>query len=170
MTLWFVLLIVLSLAVAFGLLIRRLSSRADSPVQADEWLDTFAIETYAPLGRLMDDADYEFLARQPGYTPSIARVLRAERRKVLTGYLRLLVRDFNNLLAFAKTMLVQSGEDQPEFATSLLREQARFYFLICVVYCDVRLSAFGAGRKRVDELVTSLGRMQERLRFSADAA
>ena len=170
MALLFVVLIVLSLAVAFGILFHRLSSRVDSPAQADEWLERFAIETYAPLGRLMDEADYEFLARQPGYTPSIARVLRAERRKVLAGYLRLLVRDFNNLLAFAKMMLVQAGEDQPEFATSLFREQARFYFLICVVYCDLRLPAFGAGRARVDELVRSLGRMQERLRVTAEAA
>jgi hypothetical protein len=159
------------LAVAFGLLFRALSSRGDSPAQDREWLEDSGIEArYAPMARLLNQADYDFLAKLPGYEPSIGRELRAERRKVFTGYLRILVSDFNNLLDLAKLMLVNSAEDQPEFAKSLLREQFRFYFLICAVYCKATLPGFSLGQAQLDELVGSVGRMHGRLRLAAAAA
>jgi len=158
------------LAVAFGLLFRALSSRGDSLAQNGEWLEDSSIETrYAPMARLLNEADYEFLAKLPGYKPSIGRELRAERRKVFTGYLRILVSDFNSLLDLAKLMLVNSAEDQPEFATSLFREQLRFYFLICAVYCKATLPGFSLGQAQLDELVGSIGRIHGRLRLAAAA-
>jgi len=57
----------------FVALFRRLSSRLDAEQCTSEWLDNFSTANYAPMQRLFDEKDFEFLAGQPGYRPATAR-------------------------------------------------------------------------------------------------
>jgi hypothetical protein len=159
------------LAACFAGLFWRLASRFDAQQCTADWLDSFSVESYAPMERLLERSDVAFLASQPGYRPEIGKRLMRERRKIFRAYLRLLVRDFNQLLGIGKLMVVYSSRDQQEFALSLRRQQLKFYgrvgalHLQLVLYplgwtsVDARglLAALGAMRAKVQQLTSSTG-------------
>ena len=93
----------------FAGLFWRLASRFDAQQCTAEWLDSFSVKSYAPMERLLEKSDWAFLASQPGYRPEIGKRLMSQRRKIFRAYLRLLVRDFNQLIGIGKLMVV-SGE------------------------------------------------------------
>jgi hypothetical protein len=144
---------VLILTAVSIVLFRRLASRLDAEACTPEWLDTFSTANYAPIQRLFDEKDFEFLAAQPGYRPDIARRLRAQRREVLAGYLQLLIRDFNQLHTIAKWMLVYSPQDQPDFGKDLLWQQITFYCAVTAVRCRLALMSLGWTAPDVRKLI-----------------
>src|ERR1700678_1608564 len=129
----FVVIVIALLAGCFAGLFWRLASRFDAQQCTAEWLDRFSVKSYAPMERLLDRNDLAFLASQPGYRPEIGKRLMAERRKIFRAYLRLLVRDFNQLIGIGKLMVVYSNLDQQEFARSLGRQQVKFYARVCAL-------------------------------------
>jgi hypothetical protein len=153
----------LFLVACFAVLFWRLASRFDAQHCTAVWLDNFSLESYAPMERLLDKGDLAFLKSQPGYRPQIGKRMMAERRKIFRSYLRLLVRDFNQLIAIGKLMVVFSTRDQQEFARSLWRQQVRFYAQFCMLY--VQLSLYPLGWPAVDarNLVASLGAMRNKV-------
>jgi hypothetical protein len=132
-SLYLILVVVSVIGAGFVVLLRKLASRPANAGSPHEWLENFSPESYAPMGRLLDERDFAFLARQPGYDAGIAKRLRAERKAVFQAYLGRLVRDFNQLVATAKLMLVFSDEDRTDFARSLWRQQVTFYFAVSVL-------------------------------------
>ena len=132
--------VVITIAAGFALLLRKLAARPANAGSPSDWLVTFCPESYAPMMRLLDEGDFAFLAGQPGYEAGIGRRLRAERKAVFRGYLWRLVRDFNELVATAKLMVVFSEEDRTEFAKSLWRQQVTFYFGVCAL--ELRLAFY----------------------------
>src|SRR5271166_3012608 len=92
--------VVAFLIAAFALLFGRLASRLDKQATTAEWFESFSIDHFAPMERLLDRSDFEFLSRQPGYRPEIGARLLKERKRMFLGYLRLLIGDFNQLLRF----------------------------------------------------------------------
>ena len=155
------------LAVAFVLLLQRLASRLDAGSCTPDWLNDFSMEAYDPMPALFDRADFDFLARQPGYRPEIGRRLLAERRKVFRAYLRLLTRDFNQLLALAKLAVVYSSEDRPEFASALWREQIRFYCAVSAAWCRVQVFSPRASALDVRKLLNPVERLCDQVRSLA---
>jgi hypothetical protein len=159
------------LAACFAGLFWRLASRFDAQQFTADWLDSFSVERYAPMERLLERSDVAFLASQPGYRPEIGKRLMRERRKIFRAYLRLLVRDFNQLIGIGKLMVVYSSRDQQEFALSLRRQQLKFYGRVCALHLqlvlyplgwtsvDARglLAALGAMRIKVQQLTSSTG-------------
>jgi hypothetical protein len=156
------------LAACFTGLFWMLASRFDAQRCTAEWLDSFSVRSYAPMERLLEKSDLVFLASQPGYRPAIGQRLMAERRKIFRAYLRLLVRDFNQLIGIGKLMVVYSNQDQQEFARSLRRQQFQFYARVCALQLqlvlplgwtsvDARglLAALGAMRTKVHQLTTA---------------
>src|SRR5271154_7503100 len=138
------------LIIAIGLLLAcfaglfwRLASRFDAQQCTPEWLDRFSLESYAPMERLLEKSDLAFLASQPGYRPEIGKRLMRERRKIFRAYLRLLVRDFNQLIGIGKLMVVYSNRDQQEFALSLRRQQAVFYTRVALLQLQLALDPMG---------------------------
>jgi hypothetical protein len=115
------------------------------------------------MERLLDERDFAFIASQAGYDPSIVRRLRLERKEIFQGYLRRLVRDFNQLLAIAKLMIVYGGEDQIELARSLWRQQITFYFAVFALRCRLALYPMITGTWDVGNLVVVLERMRDGL-------
>jgi len=157
----------------FVALFRRLVSRLDAEQCTEEWFDNFSTANYAPIRRLFDEKDFKFLASQPGYRPEIARQLRAERREVLVGYLQLLMRDFNQLHAIAKMMLVCSTEDRPDFEKALRWQQITFYYAVMAVRFRLVLMPLGWTAPDVGKLIQPIESMRLHMQgltpHSADA-
>lgn len=151
------------LLACFAGLFWRLASRFDAQQCTAEWLDGFSLESYAPMERLLQKRDLDFLESQPGYRPEIGQRLMVGRRKIFRGYLRLLVRDFNQLMAIGKLMVVYSSQDQAQFARSLGRQQVKFYARVCAV--QVQLALYPLGWTTVDagDLLAALGSMRTRV-------
>src|SRR6266567_4011431 len=150
--------VVILIAVSVALF-RSLASRLDAEACTVEWLENFSTANYAPMQRLFDEKDFEFLASQPGYQPELASRLRAERRKVLAGYLQLLTRDFNQLHQIAKLMLVYSHEDRPDFGKALLWQQITFYYAVTAVRCRLALMPLGWPAPDVRKLIQPIESM-----------
>jgi hypothetical protein len=155
--------------VCFALLFWRLASRFDAKSCTAEWLDRFSMKSYAPMERLLDKDDWAFLASQPGYRPEIGKRLMAERRKIFRTYLRMLVRDFNQLIGIGKLMVVYSDRDQQEFARGLGRQQMKFYARVCSLHLQLALYPLGWPAVDARGLLAALGAMRSRVQEIAAA-
>jgi len=155
--------VLLLLAACFAGLFWRLASRFDARQCTVEWLDSFSLESYAPMERLLGNEDVTFLASQPGYRPEIARRLMAERRRIFAAYLWALVRDFNQLVGIGKLMIVYSTEDRQEFARRLWRRQVRFYAGVCSVRLQLALYPLGWSGEPAHRLVAALTTMRDQV-------
>jgi hypothetical protein len=139
------------------------------PVTA-EWIDELSVERYRPMLRLLDGQDLEFLRSQPGFTPSMAEKLRAQRCQVFRGYLRCLCADFSRICAAIKLLMLQSRRDRPDLAAVLVRNQ--MLFASAMVLVQVRLLLFQAGLGTVDAncLIRTFDLMRVELRTLVPAA
>jgi len=155
------------LGAGFAVLLWKLASRPDIAGSESEWLANFSLQSYAPMERLLDERDFAFLEKQPGYDARIANRLRAERKEVFRVYLGRLVRDFNRLLSISKLMLVYSGEDRTDFAKSLWRQQMTFYFAVSIVRFRLALYPWVLGTWDTRALVQTLAHLQHQLRRQA---
>ena len=152
------------LVVGFAVIFWALATRRGAEAPTTQWLDEFSLESYAPMERLLGQADITFLASQPGYRPEIGKRLMRERRRIFKSYLTNLAQDFNQLIALGKLMLVYSHEDRPEFARNLLRQQARFYCTFCALRLQLALHPLGWGSVDARGLVESV----EAIRFQIE--
>jgi hypothetical protein len=155
--------VVAFLIAAFVLLFRQLASRSDKQASTAEWFESFSVESFAPMERLLDQSDFEFLSQQPGYRPEIGARLLKERKKLFLGYLRILIGDFNQLLRIARLMIVYSTEDRAEFAQVLWRQQVTFYFAVCAVRLRVSLYPMGWTSLDVSRLMQALDNMRSQV-------
>ena len=162
-TLIAILIVALAFGAALALLFWRLSSRSQNEASTAEWFESFSVESFAPMERLLDRSDFEFLSKQPGYKPAIGERLLKERKKLFLGYLRLLIGDFNQLLRIARLMMVHSTEDRAEFAKALWRQQVAFYFAVCAVRVRVELYPVGWTSLDVSRLIQALEGMRNQI-------
>ena len=154
-------LVVFALALAaFALLFRVLLKRGSGSYDPLEWFEQFSPGSYRPMERLFDNRDYEFLASQAGFTPSIARRLRRQRIGIFQSYLGAMIRDFHRLLKIARVVTAYAAEDQMTFASALWRLRLRFYVSIAHVEARVALNALGVGQVDARGLVSALERLQ----------
>lgn len=151
------------LAGCFAGLFWRLASGSDASHCTTEWLDAFSPESYAPMERLLDRRDAEFLASQPGFSPGISRRLMAERRRIFAEYLRLLSNDFHQLIRVGKFMVVYSEVDRQEFARRLWRQQVRFYVEFCAVRFQLALIPMGWTSADAQPLVAALSALRDQV-------
>src|ERR1022692_4950702 len=80
-------------------LVRRLGSDHQLLPVTIDWLSELSTERYRPMLRLLDATDFQFLRAQKGFTPEMERRLRRQRVQAFRGYLRLLVADFDRIVA-----------------------------------------------------------------------
>src|SRR5271156_3392959 len=144
------------LAAVFLFVFWKLAVRPDIRMVDVAWLDSFSLASYAPMERLLDQTDFAFLASQPGCDPRIAKTLLVRRRQAFNGYLRMLIRDFNQLHAIARWMLVYSPADRPAFARALRRQYAMFFLAVFGVRCKVAFYPWGWTALDVPRLFHSL--------------
>jgi hypothetical protein len=152
------------IGLALGFLYRTLASRKNSIVSMDELL-VLSPGKYRPMERLLGEADFRFLASQPGFSPKLGRRLRTERRQIFRGYLRSLRRDFGAVTAACHLLVVHSAEDRAELASTLMRQQLMFGLGMMAVEGRLLLHAAGIGTVDVHGLVESLETMQTQVRI-----
>jgi hypothetical protein len=155
--------VVALLIAAFTVLFARMASRLDKEASSAEWFESFSLDSFSPMERLLDQSDFEFLSRQPGYRPEIGARLLKERKQLFLGYLRLLIRDFNGLLRIARLMIVHSTEDRADFAKVLWRQQVTFYFSVCAVRVRVAVYPLGWASLDVAKLTQALENMRDQV-------
>ncbi len=149
---------------AFLLLFRHLLRPVAPPSR--EWLADFSVARYRPMTRLLAREDYEFLAAEPGFRPSIARALRRRRREIFRDYLRNIRRDFNRLDSVAKLNLLHAPEDHPDQVRDLLKLRWSLWYAMACARTRLALEPFGVQPADVRGLLGALdsfsGRLQAR--------
>jgi len=146
-------------------LLRTLSARQDTSFSLEESL-VLPVTKYQPMEKLLRRDDFEFLAGQPGYSASLGRRFRTERRRVFRGYLRCLRRDFGRVSLTFHTLIVHSAEDRGDLAAALVRERLKFGFGLLAIECRLLLHAAGVDGLNVDVrgMVESVETMQAQMR------
>src|ERR1700722_2420416 len=91
-------------------LVRKVAFGGDLPVTS-EWIEDLSLDRYRPMLRMLDGGDIEFLRSQPGFTPSMATKLRAQRTQIFRGYLKSLETDFVRVCSAIKIIMLQSTQD-----------------------------------------------------------
>jgi hypothetical protein len=166
MNLVFAIAVLVSTAVLVAL-VRQLRKLGDAgrnlPVTAG-WIDDLSIERYRPMMRLLDGAELESLRSQPGFTAQAAKKLRAQRCRMFRNYLDSLSTDFGRICGAIKILMVQSKDDRPDLAATLIRQQ--FLFASGVLTAEIRLVMyrFGFCGVEVTELLKNFEGMRLELR------
>lgn len=150
-------------AAAFLWVFRRLAGPRRDPALEGDWLAHFSPDKYRPMARLLDDADFTFLAAHPAYSPRMARRLRAERRRVFRGYLRSLERDFGRISGAIQLLMLHSEIDRPDLATMLVRQRVRFAYFILTLQVRLALDAVGLRGVNVRPLLGALDALRGEL-------
>jgi hypothetical protein len=116
---------------------------------SSEWLEHFDFSRYLILNQLLHPQDFDFLARQPGYTPALGARLKSERLKITGMYLRQLEIDARYLLNLASYHASASMADERDFSAMLLKTEFHFAATMTMLRCKLKLMRFGLLR-RVD--------------------
>lgn len=149
----FALLTALGVVAGLAYLVRKIgSSGGELPVTL-EWIDDLSLDRYRPMLRMLDGSDIAFLRSQPGFTPIMARKLRAQRTQIFRGYLRSLETDFGRVCAAIKLVMLQSQHDRPDLAEALIRQQVTFACSMLSVRANLLLYTWGVCGVDVTNLV-----------------
>lgn len=132
----------LGLITALSIALYRLSKASSVPVTV-EWAESFSLSAYAPMERLLEDADFEFLKTQQGYSRKILRELRSRRVRIYSAYLGMMARDFHRLYSLVQQYLVSAEIDDAEIAATLVKQ--RWLFLRCLLVTRIRLQLYSLG-------------------------
>jgi hypothetical protein len=141
-------------------LVRKLAGPSTVSQCDPEWISNFSVARYRPMLRLLDEADYKFLASRPGYSKKFIENLRAERRAIFRAYLRNLVRDFHRLHIAARMVLVYAPKDRSDLAMTLVKQRLLFTFAIMTVEYRLVLHTFGLGTVDVRNVIAALDSMR----------
>lgn len=148
--------------VAFLWLLRGVSRpRGSSPTALTA--GQFSTERYAPLASLLSNDEYQFLRRQPGFTPAVGRRFRAERRAICRQYLMLLRDDFSAIYTELSKILLYSKQDRPELARVLFEQRIRFAGGLIAAEIGLRLDVVRVDDLRFDFLVSPVAELQRLL-------
>src|SRR5579864_5197895 len=91
-----------------ALVLRKIAfPKANLPITSG-WINELSVERYRPMMRLLDEADFEFLAAQPGMDRKSIRQLRLQRVRIFRGYLRDLNTDFACVCLAIKLIMLQA--------------------------------------------------------------
>jgi hypothetical protein len=160
-----VLLATLVVLVGLGILLVAFLRGMYSPatvIQCDlNWLAEFSTAKYRPMARLLSREDFDFLAQQDGFDPSIARRLRRERRLIFRGYLRNLVRDYHRLHLVARQVVLYSETDASDLAAALVRHKFNFAWNLLRLEIRLALHSLGIGSVDVRGLLGSMESLQQ---------
>jgi len=91
-----------------------------------EWLEEFTVARYQGLAKLFDREDFNFLQRQPGFSPELTARLRADRLKIARSYVDRLAHDVRQLLLIANQSLATATHDEGDFSAFLLKQEYLF--------------------------------------------
>ncbi len=123
-----------------------------------------AAQRYRPVGRLLSDEDFAFVAAQSAGSCRLARRLRRQRLRILRLFLKQMRGDFARVYGLAR-MLAPTSQD-PAFASRILVLAVQFSVLWVAVDLVSLVGWLGPVRGRLTGLVTALDRLSEAVRAS----
>ncbi len=153
----------LALGFAFFRIFRKLAAPARNYRTSSDSIREWSGDRYRPMARLLDDADFAFLASHPGYHPDMRKRLRCERRKAFRGYLRSLERDFSRISGAIQSLMTHSQVDRPDLAAILVKQRARFTYGVLAIEFSLALDAMGYHAVSVQPLLDTLQSMRGEL-------
>ena len=132
--------------VLFASRMRMLRAAAPEAWRAPE------VQRYQPMLRLMQAEEFAFadgnrIAR---------RKMEAQRRQILRGYLRCIARDYGQLLAGIRTVVVQSSTDRPDLVKLVIQSRLRFAWALCRIEMRLALHTIGFGSVDLSHLVRAV--------------
>ncbi len=161
---------VILIGIGFALLFGKLASPGKVDEFPPDWLAEEPAAKYRPMERLLNDADFEFVASYTALPAKVSQRLRAERRRIFRVYLRLLRRDFGRIYTATKLLILYSDRDRPDLAAELMRQRMRFAYGMLLVECRLALHTVGVGTVDVRPLVAGVEAMRLQLQDFATPA
>ncbi len=157
-------LFLLLLGVGFGVLFAQLLSRDRTLPLPDDWEDIFSPARYKAMERLLEEADYHYLASRSGNNKKLEKQLREKRVHIFQAYINCLSQDFTRICNAIKKVMVDSQVDRPDLAGLLMKQH--FLFTLTALSIEVKLVLynFGLGTPDGKDLITSLDTMCGQLR------
>ena len=123
-----------------------------------------AVDRYRPMGRLLAEDDFRFLASQSSGCPRLATRLRRQRIRVLRLYLRQMRAEFARVYGLAR-LLAPTSQD-PAFAGRVLSLALTFSGLWVAMQVVCALGWLGPLRVHIAGLVTALDGLTEAVQAS----
>jgi hypothetical protein len=160
----------ISMIAVLAYLVRKIGFGGEGLPVTSEWIEDLSLDRYRPMLRMLDGDDITFLRSQPGFTPNMAKKLRAQRTNIFRGYLRSLEADFGRVCTAIKLIMLQSQHDRPELAEVLLRQQITFAFAMISVRIHLTLYSMGVSGVEVSNVVKIFDSMRLELRNMVPAA
>ena len=142
-----------------GRLLRSCSAQDVTP----EWLENFSVSSYYPMQGLLNEEDFDFLSRQPGFDLRLYRKLRRERLHIFKQYLNRAIADFNRLHMVVRTILPHVSEDCSDVVGRLIWLRVRFSWAVIRAELSYRLCLIGFRSLAVKSLISQLEEMNSQL-------
>ena len=157
-------LVALLLATLSYLFVRRLTAPGLGHDDIQR-IENLSLESYKPMGRLLEEQDLEFLRAQPGYQPGLDRALRSQRCAIYRAYLRSLSKDFRALHRAARTIVASAPEDQSELSAQLFRQGIQFWVGMMTVQCKLTLYSLNLHSSAIsaERLVNAVSNVQSQM-------
>jgi hypothetical protein len=145
-------------AIALSYALYRLRKASIAPVTM-EWAQSFSVAAYAPMERLLEDADFDFLKTQQGYDRRILKDLRARRVRIFSAYLSMMSRDFHRLYTLLEGYLLSANVDDPEITATLVQQKWLFSKHLLIAHVRLRLYSMGIGTVSHSNLLGAIRKM-----------
>ena len=102
-------LFLLLFGMGFGMLFAKLLSRGTNVLpMPEDWDDIFSVGRYRAMERLLEDADYQYLASKTGNNRTLEKQLREKRLRIFHSYITCLSQDFTRICRAIKKIMVDS--------------------------------------------------------------
>lgn len=152
------------LGAGFGMLFAKLLAHERMLPAPEDWEDVLSPGRYKAMERLLEEADYEFLAAKSHDNKKLQKRLRDKRVHIFSSYLNCLSQDFIRICNTIKKVMVDSQVDRPDLAGLLMKQH--FIFTLTVLSIEIRLVLynFGCGAPDGRSLVRTLDNMTAQLR------
>ncbi len=128
-----------------------------------EWLENFSVSAYYPMERLLNQEDFAFLSKQPGFDLSLYRKLRRERLRIFKQYLNRAIIDFSRLHALIRGIIPHLEVDCSDLVGQLVKIKLRFYFAVLRAELSYHLCLVGFKSLAVRSLILQLEDMSSQL-------
>jgi hypothetical protein len=146
LTIWIGLVVMGTIAILFVSRMRMMQQPAVNSRR------TSSPERYKPMLRLLDKAEFEFA----GSNKALRRRMIRARHRIFRDYLRCLAKEYGQLLAGIRLVILNADEDRADLARMLLRSRLSFALALCRIECRLQMHAMGIGDVDASGLVRAI--------------
>ncbi len=143
--------------------VARLLKRCSVQEITSEWLENFSVSSYYPMEGLLNDEDFKFLSREPGFDLSLYKKLRRERLRIFEQYLNRSIVDFNRLHTAVRAIVPHLPDNGSEIVGRLIWLKFRFSGAVLQAQASYWLCLLGIGSLSVRSLISQLEQMSLQL-------